>query len=70
MLQSLKIWGGQVVMQRAATGRRRLLICQNLGGQLPPCPPACNMPAQWGVLKYCEHGMSEEGHWNQNDSLE
>ena len=31
--------GGQVVMRRAAPGRRHLLICQNLGGQLPPLPP-------------------------------
>ena len=27
--------GGQVVMRSAAATRRRLLICQNLGGQLP-----------------------------------
>ena len=27
--------GGQVVMQRAAAARRRLLLCQKLGGQLP-----------------------------------
>ena len=38
MLQGLKIWGGHVVMRRAATARRRLLICQNRVGQLPPLP--------------------------------
>ena len=31
--------GGQVVMRRAAAAWRLLLICQNLGGQLPPLPP-------------------------------
>jgi hypothetical protein len=44
MLQSLKIWGGQVVMRRAAAAQRHLLVCQNLGGRTPPCHPACNMP--------------------------
>ena len=39
MLQSLKGWGGQVVVRRAAAARRRLLIRQNLGGQRPPWPP-------------------------------
>ena len=29
---------GQVVMRRAAAARRRLLICQNLVGQLPHPP--------------------------------
>ena len=29
---------GQVVMRRAAAARRRLLFCQNLGGQLPTLP--------------------------------
>ena len=28
--------GGRVVMRRAAAAWRRLLICQNLEGQLPP----------------------------------
>ena len=28
-------WAVQVVMRRAAAAQRRLLICQNLGGQLP-----------------------------------
>ena len=31
--------GGHTVMRRAAACRRRLLICQNLGGHVPPCPP-------------------------------
>ena len=39
MHQGSKIRGGQVVMRRAAAAWRRLLICQNLGGQLPPLPP-------------------------------
>ena len=30
--------GGQVVMWRAAAGRRRLLFCQNMGGNCPPPP--------------------------------
>ena len=30
--------GGQVVMRRTAAVRQRLLICQNLGGQLPTLP--------------------------------
>ena len=30
--------GGRVVMRRAAAARRRLLICQNLGEQLPTLP--------------------------------
>ena len=30
--------GGQVVMGRAAAVRRRLLFCQDLGGQLPTLP--------------------------------
>ena len=51
MYQSLKIWGGRVVMRRAAAARRRLLICKNLGGPRPPWPPrllhACNgLPSQ------------------------
>ena len=29
---------------RAAAARRRLLICQNLGGQLPPLPPPLATP--------------------------
>ena len=32
MCQSLKIWG-------AHSNAARLLICQNLGGTCPPCPP-------------------------------
>ena len=36
---SVKNLGGPVVMRRAAAAQRRLLICQNLGEQLPPCPP-------------------------------
>ena len=31
--------GGPVVMRHAAAARRRLLICQNLGGPRPPWPP-------------------------------
>ena len=31
--------GGHVVMRRAAACRRLLLICQNLGGHVPPLPP-------------------------------
>ena len=34
----IKLGGGQVVMRRAATARRRLLFCQNLGGNCP-LPP-------------------------------
>ena len=30
-----QILGGQLVKRRAAAGRRRLLFCQKLGGQLP-----------------------------------
>ena len=35
--------GGQVEMRRAAATRRRLLICQNMGGHLPnrPLRPCC-----------------------------
>ena len=38
--------GGHTVIRRAAACRRRLLICQHLGGHLSPLPPplahACN----------------------------
>ena len=30
--------GGQVAMRRAASARRRLLFCQNLGEYCPPAP--------------------------------
>ena len=43
MYQGSKIRGGQVVMQRAAAARRRLLICQNLGGSCPPCTLAASL---------------------------
>ena len=33
-----QILGGQSVMWRAAAGRRLLLFCQKLGGQLPTLP--------------------------------
>ena len=33
--------GGQVVMRRAAAARRRLLFCQNVGGN---CPPFIKVP--------------------------
>ena len=42
--------GGRVVLRRAATARRRHLICQNLGGVCPPCLPLWNMPAYKKIL--------------------
>ena len=36
---------------RAAAARRRLLICQNLGGQLPPLPPRLVHPCSYAVTK-------------------
>ena len=47
-----------LVMRRATAARRRLLICQNLGGGgiRPPCPPACNMP---DVSKYAGRNLSK-----------
>ena len=37
-VSSFRNLGGQAVMRRAAAARRRLLICQILGGQLPTLP--------------------------------
>ena len=36
--------GGQVVIWQAAAAQRHILFCQNLGGQMPPCPPFIDAP--------------------------
>ena len=45
--------GGLVVMRRAAAAWRRLLICQNLGGQRPPQPPTLLHAWSWDILGIC-----------------
>ena len=47
MVRSLKIWGARSNAARRRC-RRRLLICQNLGGHVPPLPPLWTMP---GVIR-------------------
>ena len=37
-VSSYSMMGGQLVMRSASLGRRRLLFCKNLGGQLPTLP--------------------------------
>ena len=54
--------GGQVVMRRAATVRRRLLICQNLGGRTPPPLLTCLQPL---TLAASETSMTSKAHFSQ-----
>ena len=44
--------GGHIVMWRAAACRRRLLICQNLGGHVPPLPPPPLAHAWWRIKSF------------------
>ena len=50
-----QILGGQSVMWRAAAGRRLLLFCQKLGGQLPTLPTMAIRVVEFsngGTLQY------------------
>ena len=62
-----KTWGASSnASRRRAAARRRLLFCQNLGGNCPLCPPAIDTPAQAGSIaaqpapqKWNSHHVSE-----------
>ena len=58
-VSSFRNLGGQVVMRRTAAARRHLLIFQNLGGQLPPCPLDTYAPvSSFNILLEIErHGI-------------
>ena len=45
----------QVVMRRGAA---TLLLCQKLGGQLPPCSPASYAPESLNVFRLCAPAVS------------
>ena len=48
--------GGQVLMRHAAAAQRRLLFCQNLGEQLPPCTPFIDAPV---IISKLDNQMSK-----------
>ena len=43
--------GGQIVMQHTAAARQRLLFCQKLDGNCPPCSPASYAPEHIAKLE-------------------